>query len=90
MIGYLQSRGFTASSIALLKGICTVSELLGTVLMPILSRYVGLVRSGAWSVWLEVITLTPVVFSTYSDRLPIQIIIFGNSQLIYIVTILIK
>ncbi|KAF9169218.1 hypothetical protein BGX20_010637 [Mortierella sp. AD010] len=78
MIGYLQWRGLTAGSIALLKGVCTVSELVGTILMPILTRYVGLVRGGAWSIWLEVATLTPVLFSIYSDRLPIQVMIFGN------------
>ncbi|KAG0027248.1 hypothetical protein BGZ82_009076 [Podila clonocystis] len=58
MIGYLQWRGLSAGSIAFLKGICTASELLGTVLMPVLTRYVGLVvifvgmalsRVGVWS-----------------------------------------
>ncbi|CAO3570518.1 unnamed protein product [Mortierella alpina] len=78
MIGYLQWRGFTAGSIALLKGVCTASELVGTIAMPILVRYVGLVRGGAWSVWLEVATLTPVLFSIYSDRLPVQIFIFAG------------
>ncbi|KAF9091140.1 hypothetical protein BGX23_005446 [Mortierella sp. AD031] len=72
MIGYLQYRNFSAGSIATLKGICTVSELLGTILMPILTQYVGLIRAGAWSIWLEVLTLTPVLLSIYSDRNPIQ------------------
>ncbi|KAF8925330.1 hypothetical protein BGZ58_000906 [Dissophora ornata] len=81
MIGYLQWRGFTASSIALLKGICTVSELFGTILMPVMTRYLGLVRAGAWSIWLEVFTLTPVLFSIYSDRLPIQVVIFVGMAL---------
>jgi len=79
MIGYLQWRGFSASSIAFLKGICTAAELVGTILMPIMTRYVGLVRTGAWSIWFEVATLTPVVLSIYSDRLPVQIFIFGKS-----------
>ncbi|KAF9321467.1 hypothetical protein BG003_001589 [Podila horticola] len=77
MIGYLQWRGLSAGSIAFLKGICTASELLGTILMPVLTRYVGLVRGGAWSIWLEVVTLMPVLFSIYTDRLPIQVVIFG-------------
>ncbi|KAF9348603.1 hypothetical protein BGX26_012994 [Mortierella sp. AD094] len=81
MIGYLQWRGFTSGSIALLKGVCTVSELFGTILMPIMTRYVGLVRGGAWSIWLEVATLTPVLFSIYSDRLPIQVMIFAGMAL---------
>lgn len=79
MIGYLQYRNFSATSIATLKGICTVSELFGTILMPILTRYVGLTRAGAWSIWLEVFTLTPVLFSIYSDQLPVQVFIFGKS-----------
>lgn len=81
MIGYLQWRGFSASSIAFLKGICTGAELVGTVLMPIATRYVGLVRAGAWSIWLEVATLTPVLLSIYSDRLPIQVFIFAGMAL---------
>ncbi|KAF9929789.1 hypothetical protein FBU30_001225 [Linnemannia zychae] len=80
MIGYLQYRQFTAGSIATLKGICTVAELVGTILMPVLTRYVGLTRAGAWSIWLEVVTLTPVLFSIYSDRLPVQVFIFGKSS----------
>jgi len=79
MIGYLQWRGFSASSIAFLKGICTAAELVGTILMPIMTRYVGLVRTGAWSIWFEVATLTPVVLSIYSDRLPVQVFIFGKN-----------
>lgn len=82
MIGYLQWRGLSAGSIAFLKGICTVSELLGTVLMPVLTRYVGLVRSGVWSIWLEVATLMPVLFSIYTDRLPIQVVIFGKREVL--------
>ncbi|KAI7826084.1 Ferroporti-1 [Gamsiella multidivaricata] len=81
MIGYLQWRGFSASTIALLKGICTLSELLGTILMPILTRYLGLVRAGAWSIWLEVLTLTPVLLSIYSERLPVQAMVFAGMAL---------
>ncbi|KAG0089330.1 hypothetical protein BGZ92_004919 [Podila epicladia] len=81
MIGYLKWRGLSAGSIAFLKGICTGSELLGTVLMPVLTRYVGLVRCGAWSIWLEVATLMPVLFSIYTDRLPIQVVIFAGMAL---------
>ncbi|KAF9901156.1 hypothetical protein BX616_002358 [Lobosporangium transversale] len=81
MIGYLKWRGLTASSIALLKGVCTCSELLGTILMPITSRYIGLIRSGAWSIWFEVVTLTPVLLSIYSDHLPIQAMIFAGMAL---------
>lgn len=82
MIGYLQWRGLSAGSIAFLKGICTASELLGTVLMPVLTRYVGLVRGGVWSIWLEVATLMPVLFSIYTDRLPIQVVIFGKREVL--------
>ncbi|KAG9063159.1 hypothetical protein KI688_004760 [Linnemannia hyalina] len=81
MIGYLQYRNFSATSIAALKGICTASELLGTILMPILTRYVGLTRAGAWSIWLEVFTLTPVLFSIYSNQLPVQVFIFAGMAL---------
>ncbi|KAG0263965.1 hypothetical protein BG011_007686 [Mortierella polycephala] len=81
MIGFLQWKGLTAGSIALLKGVCTISELIGTLVMPIMTRYVGLVRTGAWSIWFEVIALTPVLFSIYSDRMPIQFLIFAGMAL---------
>jgi hypothetical protein len=45
--------------------------------MPILTRYVGLIRAGAWSIWLEVFTLAPVLFSIYSNQLLVQVFIFG-------------
>ncbi|KAG0207341.1 hypothetical protein BGX28_001391 [Mortierella sp. GBA30] len=73
--------GFSAGSIALLKGICTASELIGTIAMPIMTRYVGLIRGGAWSVWFEVAALTPVLFSIYSDGLPVQVLIFAGMAL---------
>ncbi|KAG0230126.1 hypothetical protein BGW42_001151 [Actinomortierella wolfii] len=81
MIGYLQWRGFTPSTIAVLKGVCTAAELLGTIIMPVLTHYIGLVRAGSWSIWFEVLALTPVMLAIYSNRVPIQLIIFAGMAL---------
>lgn len=44
-----------------MRGLCVAMGLLGTIIMPILSRRVGLVRLGSWSLFEEFISLTPTV-----------------------------
>ncbi|PWN24301.1 hypothetical protein BCV69DRAFT_243939 [Microstroma glucosiphilum] len=44
-----------------MRGLCVAMGLLGTIIMPILSRRVGLVRLGSWSLFQEFISLTPTV-----------------------------
>jgi len=39
--------------------------LLGTVIQPLLSRWIGNVRAGTWSIWSEFATLIPVVLSFF-------------------------
>ena len=50
MLSYLKSRQYSDAFIAGQRGICVVTGLAGTVLMPWLERKVGLVRAGAWSI----------------------------------------
>lgn len=49
---YLKSqRDFGDPFIAGMRGVSVVMGLLGTVVMPLLAKHVGLVRGGAWSLW---------------------------------------
>jgi hypothetical protein len=51
MLSYLKTRQFSDSFLAGMRGICVVTGLLGTVIMPLLERRLGLVRAGSWSIW---------------------------------------
>ncbi|KAK0458031.1 iron transporter [Desarmillaria tabescens] len=51
--------------IAGMRAICTVTGLIGTILLPHVERKIGLIRCGAWSIWSEVVTLVPTVLALY-------------------------
>jgi iron-regulated transporter 1 len=42
-----------------------VTGLIGTIVMPILEKLVGLERAGAWSIWFEVVCLAPVLLAFF-------------------------
>ncbi|KAH7920921.1 hypothetical protein BV22DRAFT_1198573 [Leucogyrophana mollusca] len=66
MLTFLKdSRRYTDPFIAGQRAACTVAGLTGTILFPIVSRKVGLVRTGSWSIWSEFMCLMPVVVSLY-------------------------
>lgn len=50
MLAYLKSRNYSDAFVAGQRGVCVVTGLAGTVLMPWLERKVGLARAGAWSI----------------------------------------
>ncbi|WOO81090.1 Solute carrier family 40 member 1 [Vanrija pseudolonga] len=65
-IAYVKAaRGYDDTFIAGMRAVCLVTGLLGTALMPLLERAVGLERAGAWSIWSEVVCLSPVVVSFF-------------------------
>jgi iron-regulated transporter 1 len=52
MLSYLKvERLFSDIFISAMRGVCVITGLLGTLLMPQLERRLGLVRAGAWSLW---------------------------------------
>lgn len=52
MLSWLKSeRGWSDVTIAWMRGVCVVTGLAGTVVMPKLEKVVGLARAGAWSIW---------------------------------------
>lgn len=51
MLSYLKTHAFSDAFIAGMRGVCVVAGLIGTFMMPLLERYLGLVRAGSWSIW---------------------------------------
>lgn len=56
---------YTDPFIAGQRAVCTVAGLTGTLLFPIISSKLGLVRTGSWSIWFEFVCLIPVVVALY-------------------------
>jgi hypothetical protein len=53
LISYLKSEANLSDVfIAVARGVSVAMGLLGTAVMPILEKKLGLVRAGAWSIWL--------------------------------------
>ena len=53
MLTFLKdARHYTDPFIAGQRAVCTVAGLTGTLLFPIISSKLGLVRTGSWSIWL--------------------------------------
>ncbi|KAH7915225.1 iron transporter [Hygrophoropsis aurantiaca] len=66
MLTFLKdARKYTDPFIAGQRAACTAAGLTGTILFPILSRKLGVVRTGSWSIWSEFMCLIPVVASLY-------------------------
>lgn len=52
MLTFLKSsRNYSDPFLAGQRAACAVAGLMGTVLFPIVSRKLGLVRTGSWSIW---------------------------------------
>nr|XP_019044413.1 solute carrier family 40 (iron-regulated transporter), member 1 [Kwoniella bestiolae CBS 10118]OCF23343.1 solute carrier family 40 (iron-regulated transporter), member 1 [Kwoniella bestiolae CBS 10118] len=89
-ISYIKAaRGWDDTIIASMRGLCLVTGLIGTAVMPVLERKVGLERAGAWSIWYEVGCLAPVAVSffygtgKYGEHGPVwnSVILFGGIAL---------
>ncbi|EJU04237.1 hypothetical protein DACRYDRAFT_114607 [Dacryopinax primogenitus] len=64
-LSYVVWRGYSNPLIAGMRGLCVVMGLLGTVIQPLLTRWIGPVRAGSWSIWSEFLTLIPVLLSFF-------------------------
>lgn len=65
-IAYLKSEtNYTDPFIAGMRGVCVVCGLLGTFVSPYLTRKIGLVRTGTWSIWAELLPLSMAIVSFY-------------------------
>ncbi|WWC64337.1 uncharacterized protein I303_106947 [Kwoniella dejecticola CBS 10117] len=80
------SYGWDDTIIASMRGLCLITGLIGTIVMPLLERKVGLERAGAWSIWFEVACLAPVALAffygtgRYGEHGPVwnSVILFGG------------
>lgn len=67
MVSWLKAeRGTSDGLIAVMRGVSVVAGLGGTFVFQILERNLGLLRSGAWSLWFEVISLVPIAVILFS------------------------
>ncbi|GAA5840724.1 hypothetical protein JCM5353_005745 [Sporobolomyces roseus] len=65
MLAYLKAHDYSDGFVAGMRGVGVVTGLIGTVLMPVLEKRIGLVRAGSWSIWSEVITLVPALLAFF-------------------------
>ncbi|KAH9932025.1 Ferroporti-1 [Epithele typhae] len=70
MLAYLKAHAYSDPFLAGMRGITVVAGLLGTLVMPVLERRLGLVRAGNWSIWSEVLCLVPVLVVLYVGAPP--------------------
>ncbi|UZJ55405.1 hypothetical protein CBS101457_004725 [Exobasidium rhododendri] len=65
-IAYLKSETtYSDAFIAGMRGVCVVTGLLGTFLSPYLTSKIGLIRTGSWSLWAELVPLSLTIVSFY-------------------------
>ncbi|KAH9487158.1 Solute carrier family 40 member 1 [Psilocybe cubensis] len=65
MVAWLKTNTYSDGLISGMRGIAVCTGLLGTAIMPVLEKKVGLTRAGSWSIWSENFSLLPVVISFY-------------------------
>ncbi|GAA5961411.1 hypothetical protein JCM8115_003438 [Rhodotorula mucilaginosa] len=65
MLAYLKSHNYPDPFVAGMRGVGVVTGLMGTLAMPMLEKRIGLVRTGTWSVFSEVVTLVPAVLAFF-------------------------
>ncbi|GAA5945807.1 hypothetical protein JCM10213_002736 [Rhodosporidiobolus nylandii] len=70
MLAYLKSHSYADSYVAGMRGIGVVTGLMGTILMPVLEKQIGLVRAGSWSIISEVVTLVPALLAFFVGAPP--------------------
>ncbi|BGO90469.1 hypothetical protein NBRC10512_006745 [Rhodotorula toruloides] len=64
-LAWIKAHHYSDAFIAGMRGIGVVTGLLGTLVMPLLEKKIGLVRAGTWSIFSEVVTLIPAVVAFF-------------------------
>ncbi|GAA5975498.1 hypothetical protein JCM10908_005179 [Rhodotorula pacifica] len=65
MLAYLKSHSYPDPFVAGMRAVGVVTGLMGTLAMPMLEKRIGLVRTGTWSVFSEVVTLIPALLAFF-------------------------
>jgi iron-regulated transporter 1 len=63
MVSYLKLVGYSDLMLGILRAIAGITGISATYLMPYISKKIGVVRTGLWSLWIEFFTLVPVILS---------------------------
>ncbi|BGP69235.1 hypothetical protein NBRC10513v2_002578 [Rhodotorula toruloides] len=64
-LAWTKAHHYSDAFVAGMRGIGVVTGLLGTLVMPLLEKKIGLVRAGTWSIFSEVVTLIPAVLAFF-------------------------
>ncbi|KAF9372682.1 hypothetical protein CPB97_001083 [Podila verticillata] len=80
MTSYLVLTGYSSGLLGVMKAIAGVMGVAGTFAMPLLSKRIGNVRTGLWSIWQLALTLGLVVLALTGtlDRTATSILLFGG------------
>ncbi|ORX88899.1 hypothetical protein K493DRAFT_341003, partial [Basidiobolus meristosporus CBS 931.73] len=82
MVSYLSWKGYPESLISVMRSLMAVLALIGTFVMPIMKHFLGVYRTAKASIWIEVITLIPVIISFFlPQNLLSAILLFGGISL---------
>lgn len=85
MISYLKLVDYPDYLLGIMRAVAAGMGILATYLMPILVKRIGIVRTGLWSLWSEVLTLVPVVLAIALtgtlDRGTNSVLLFGGMAL---------
>ncbi|KAI8143345.1 Ferroporti-1 [Fennellomyces sp. T-0311] len=63
MVSYLKLEGYDDATLGILRAVAGVAGMGATYILPVLSRRIGIIRTGLWALWFEVACLVPVILS---------------------------
>ncbi|CAO3628735.1 unnamed protein product [Cunninghamella blakesleeana] len=63
MVSYLKLIGYDDITLGILRAVAGICGIASTALFPLLHHKIGIIRTGHWALWFEVITLLPVIVS---------------------------
>ncbi|ORX95902.1 hypothetical protein K493DRAFT_301202 [Basidiobolus meristosporus CBS 931.73] len=65
MVSWLKWRGYSDSSVGIMRSVMALLAILGTFLMPLMSRFLGLMKTAQIAVSLEWVALIPVIITFF-------------------------
>ncbi|KAF9114849.1 hypothetical protein BGX27_009597 [Mortierella sp. AM989] len=83
MTSYLVMIGYDSGLLGIMKAVSGIVGVAGTYAMPLLSRKIGNVRTGLWSIWQLALTLALVTIALTNklDHTVTSILVFGGMAL---------
>ncbi|KAK9722477.1 hypothetical protein K7432_002666 [Basidiobolus ranarum] len=82
MVSYLSWKGYSEYVIGIMRSLMTALAFLGTFVMPIMKRFLGVYRTARASIWIEVASLIPVIVSFFLAQNKLSaVLLFGGISL---------